>query len=267
MNEEMNIKLFLRNLGMYVVSILGWLILGLILIVGLEKLPSLELGSEAANDILKMVTAIGGTLTWIAWAKIDFVETGRLKNFPALWFGVLVGVLSILSFFAAILPFHWLQTSTVSETLLESLIASLIGSIVAGLSEEMIFRGVIHSLFRMVSPLWLAALVNSILFAGAHILLNHYDSPAIVLPVIIVAGLLLTLAWEIKGLWYAIGIHIGLDFAIGKVELFTTNSAPGWAMTDGSLKDWIPLLVLAVVLLTQQGPPGHPGKEPLVNLD
>ena len=228
--------------------IVAFLILGfgkVLSISGIEK-------SEITQDIIKLGTASLATWVWVKWKKYDFSARNRFGRTSSVWLGLVVGGLSVVLSVVVLLPFGWLQAKSDMEPIWEALLLSLSGSIAAGVGEEIIFRGVLYTLFRDALPRWFSALIAAVLFAVSHLVLNHYDNPFLPPFYVTMGGLLFALAWELKGLWYAIGLHVGLDLATGKIELFTNSIAPSWIRLNGGVADWIPLFLLACVLLVQQ---------------
>ncbi|HVR43446.1 MAG TPA: CPBP family intramembrane glutamic endopeptidase [Thermoanaerobaculia bacterium] len=85
-------------------------------------------------------------------------------------------------------------------------------SFVAGVSEEIAFRGVLPAvLYRMTGSFWAAIVVSTIAFALAHLVQGWTSALLVGL-----FGLLFhALVWATGGLWVAIAVHVLYDVIAG----------------------------------------------------
>ncbi len=154
------------------------------------------------------------------------------------------------------------------------------GAIAVVLQEEILFRGVIHTLLRRALPWPVAVVASSAFFAIVHFLHRpeftgavHWDSGLMLLPSIasgmidldhigpiiislFLAGMLLAIAYDLTGsLYFSMGLHAGAIVAIKMHLRFTAEipEAPLWFWGSRNLIDgWVGIgaLLVAVILFT-----------------
>ena len=95
-----------------------------------------------------------------------------------------------------------------------------------GISEELIFRGVLYRIIEESLGTWIALISTSVLFGFAHIAnpgATVFSSVAIALE----AGLLLGMAYTLtKSLWFPMGIHFAWNFVQGGVYGVNVSGLP-----------------------------------------
>ena len=97
------------------------------------------------------------------------------------------------------------------------LVPAAIGSAVAGVTEEILFRGIIFRITERSLGTWFALVISALLFGAIHLLnknANWYAGLAIVLE----AGVFLAAAyvWS-RSLWFVIGAHFAWNFVEGGI--------------------------------------------------
>ncbi len=125
---------------------------------------------------------------------------------------------------------------------LDQLLAVLVFVVIAGVGEELFFRGALQ---RMLRPRWgwYSVIASAVLFAGVHFDVLH-------LPFLITAGLLLAWLFERSGrLWVPVGAHV-LHNAVTYLE--AQRAGPGsYAGVQAEPWSWVvaATLLAAVALL------------------
>jgi hypothetical protein len=109
-------------------------------------------------------------------------------------------------------------------------------ALLAGINEELLFRGLLFRLCSKVVGTWLALLLTATLFGVAHAG-NHGATLGSSLAIALEAGILLGAAYAATNrLWVPIGLHIGWNFteyAVFGMATSGVTAAPG--MIRGSL--------------------------------
>lgn len=118
-----------------------------------------------------------------------------------------------------------------------NLASAVVFTVLAGILEEVIFRGFLFRLFSRIVGTWGALLLTAALFGAAHAG-NRNATLGSSTAIAIEAGLLLGAAYAVTNrLWLPIGLHIGWNFCEGAVfgmALSGNTMEPG--MLRGSLQ-------------------------------
>lgn len=124
----------------------------------------------------------------------------------------------------------------------------LVNTFFVGLSEELMFRGILLQAFRHLMAIWPAILVTSLLFGGIHSL-NVFTTGHLLTSVIqsgaaLLSGLLfIAIRLRTRSLWSAIIVHGLWDFGV-----FTMGAAGGTpagpATAPTSFQTFAPLLLV-----------------------
>ena len=118
-----------------------------------------------------------------------------------------------------------------------NLASAVVFTLLAGILEEVIFRGFLFRLFSRIVGTWGALLLTAALFGAAHAG-NRNATVGSSIAIAIEAGLLLGAAYAVtKRLWLPMGLHIGWNFCEGSifgVALSGNTMEPG--MLRGSLQ-------------------------------
>jgi membrane protease YdiL (CAAX protease family) len=118
------------------------------------------------------------------------------------------------------------------------MVLTLLPSLAVGFSEELAFRGYVFQTLAERVPVWLAAILMSVVFALAHFSLSGF-SVSFVVAVTVMSLVFLSLRFAAGSLWFAIGFHGAWDW--------TQTYLVGLA-TTGTAND------PALVQITQTGP-------------
>ena len=109
-------------------------------------------------------------------------------------------------------------------------------AIMAGIAEEIIFRGLMYRLSARIVGTWGAIVFTSALFGLAH-LANKGATIFSGVAIMLEAGILLSAAYAFTGrLWLPIGLHIGWNFTEGSVYgMQISGNTIGDSLLRGSL--------------------------------
>ena len=116
------------------------------------------------------------------------------------------------------------------------LAGGLLFAVLAGILEELLFRGLLFRLSSKILGTWGALLITSALFGAAHAA-NPGATVSSSLAIALEAGILLGAAYAATGrLWVPIGLHVGWNFTEGSLFGMTlSGNTMGAAMIRGSL--------------------------------
>ena len=109
-------------------------------------------------------------------------------------------------------------------------------ALLAGILEEILFRGLLFRLFSKIVGTWGALLLTSALFGLAHAA-NHGATVSSSLAIALEAGILLGTAYAATSrLWLPIGLHVGWNFTEGSLFGMTlSGNNMGSGLLRGSL--------------------------------
>ncbi len=134
-------------------------------------------------------------------------------------------------------------------------------AVFSGVTEELLFRGVMFRLIERAGGSIVALIVTSALFGAAH-LFNPDSSWTAAIAIMLEAGVMLAAIYMLtRNLWTAIGLHAGWNFTQGYVFslpvsggaapqglLVTTRSGPEW-LTGGAFGLEASLATVVVVTI------------------
>jgi membrane protease YdiL (CAAX protease family) len=149
----------------------------------------------------------------------------------AVLFSVVVGVLYLAG------SYH----VTGTDPQVDWLPGVLVAGIGAGISEEIIARGVIFRIVEEGLGTWSALVISALFFGGAHIFnpgATLWSSAAIAIE----AGLLLAMIYHVtRSLWACIGLHAGWNIMQGTVYGIPVSggASKGWLISNRTGPDWL----------------------------
>jgi membrane protease YdiL (CAAX protease family) len=120
-------------------------------------------------------------------------------------------------------------------------LTTLAGACLAGVLEEIVFRGIVYRILEEWLGSWLALILSSSIFGLAH-LANPDASLLSGLAIALEAGLLLGAAYAlIRTLWFPIGLHIGWNFCEGGIFSHPISGGSAKGLIEGVLHgpDWL----------------------------
>lgn len=154
--------------------------------------------------------------------------------------GLLLGAL----LFSAVVLVLWLAGSyhvTGIDTGVNWLPAVLSVGITAGISEEIITRGVLFRIVEEGLGTWWALAISALFFGAAHIF-NPGATLWSSLAIAIEAGVLLALLYHVtRSLWPCIGLHAAWNIMQGTVFGIPVSGtgAHGWLISERTGPDWL----------------------------
>jgi uncharacterized protein len=199
---------------------------------------SLSATNLIVSDLVDLIIVliITGVAARLERRRIDSYGLPLNQAFTGLfWNGALLGGLTIVFVGLAMLVTGGMRLQGVALRGAEMITAPvlwLIAMLLVGLTEEYVFRGyALQSLWRGAG-FWVAALITTALFAGAHLSKPHEN--AVDIGMIFVLGVLLCLSVRVTGsLWWAVGWHAAFDFG----QFFIIGTRNGGQVPVGRLFD------------------------------
>jgi membrane protease YdiL (CAAX protease family) len=119
--------------------------------------------------------------------------------------------------------------------------ALLVFGLAAGVSEEILFRGVLYRIVEEGLGTWAALLVSALFFGFAHHA-NPGATPWSSAAIAIEAGLLFGLLYHVtRSLYLCMGVHAAWNFTQGTVYGIPVSGlrADGWLISSRSGPDWL----------------------------
>jgi uncharacterized protein len=173
------------------------------------------------------------------------VERRRLVELaPRRWPGLLAGAAAGLVLFTLAVGLLWLVGSyhvIGINVHADWLLALLTVGLGAGISEEIVFRGVLFRIAEEGLGTWGALLISALFFGAAHIMnpdATLWSSAAITVE----AGLLFGMLYHVtRSLWPCIGLHAAWNFTQGTVYGIPVSGihADGWLVSQRTGPDWL----------------------------
>jgi len=212
-------------------------LLNLLLVVGavvaMQPVLGKYLGSAGAAVLAAL--CLGVYIAASKWIERRTpTELAVRRALPELAAGILVG----LALFSSVMAILWLAGAyhPAGWGSYRPLPRGLFFAILAGILEELLFRGLLFRLCSKLLGTWGALLFTSALFGAAHAT-NHGATVSSSLAIALEAGILLGAAYAATGrLWVPIGLHVGWNFTEGSLFGMTLSGntmAPG--LIRGSL--------------------------------
>ncbi|WP_229238334.1 CPBP family intramembrane glutamic endopeptidase [Dyella amyloliquefaciens] len=164
-----------------------------------------------------------------------------LRDLPAL---LPAGLLLGTALFSAVVLVLWLAGSyhvTGIDQGVDWFPAVLSVGITAGISEEIITRGVLFRIVEEGLGTWWALAISALFFGAAHIF-NPGATLWSSLAIAIEAGVLLALLYHVtRSLWPCIGLHAAWNLMQGTVFGIPVSgtSAHGWLVSERTGPDWL----------------------------
>ncbi len=146
-----------------------------------------------------------------------------------------VGILGGLALFSSLMAILWVTGvyHPAGWGSYRQLPRGLFFAILAGILEELLFRGLLFRLCSRLLGTWGALLFTSALFGAAHAA-NHGAAVSSSLAIALEAGVLLGAAYAATGrLWVPIGLHVGWNFTEGSLFGMTLS---GNTMKSGLIR-------------------------------
>ena len=167
----------------------------------------------------------------------SFTEYGLVIDISLIYsllLGLSLGIIGLTIVFGLEYICGWCYLETANFRLIPPiLIPILLVALFVGSIEELIFRGFLLTNLQEICPLWLAAVISSLIFAVLHLVWEQTETiPQ--LPGLWLMGIVLVLARIVdnNNLGIAWGLHAGWVWAIAIVDtagiISYTNKIPEW---------------------------------------
>jgi membrane protease YdiL (CAAX protease family) len=193
-------------------------LLNLLVVVGVvvATQPLLRRYLGAGGAAVLAVLCLGAYVAASKWIERRVpTELAINRALPELAAGILVG----LALFSSVMAILWLASAyhLAGWGSYRPLPRGLFFAILAGILEELLFRGLLFRLCSKLLGTWGALLFTSALFGAAHAA-NHGATLSSSLAIALEAGILLGAAYAATGrLWVPIGLHVGWNFTEGSL--------------------------------------------------
>ncbi|WP_138499195.1 CPBP family intramembrane glutamic endopeptidase [Nostoc sp. PA-18-2419] len=216
-----------------------WLPVVTILGILLDWQPTKFLQPEQKMPLLVSLYLLAPPIVWgVSWlvnrSLLDYGFVGNLSIVNSLALGFCLGVLSLAIVFSGEFGLGWCSfQNTNIKLLLPILLPIFLIALLVGGIEELVFRGFLLTELAQDYPVWLAAIISSLIFALLHLVWEQRETiPQ--LPGLWLMGMVLVLArFADRGnLGLAWGLHAGWVWAIATIdtaELITYT---------GKVSDW-----------------------------
>lgn len=216
----------------------GAIIIGLVLsyLIAAYLIPRIPaLGFDGVFDLV-------GIPVLLIIYKLIIVRLGRRPrdelplegSVRPLAYGLLGGLL-IFSLIVAIAAALGVYTITGPGDLSGMPRALVAMAIFPGISEEILFRGVLFRWLEEFGGSWLALLLTSAFFGAAH-LMNPGASPIAAVGIAFEAGVMLGAAYMLtRGLWAPIGLHAAWNFTQGEIYDIPVSGLPVHGIVNARL--------------------------------
>ncbi|MFC4525345.1 CPBP family intramembrane metalloprotease [Dyella halodurans] len=164
-----------------------------------------------------------------------------LRDLPTLG---LIGLVLGAALFSAVVLVLWLAGSyhvSGTDPTVNWLPAVLTVGVGAGVTEEIITRGVLFRITEEGLGTWWALAISALFFGGAHIF-NPGATLWSSLAIAVEAGILLALLYHVtRSLWPCIGLHAAWNIMQGTVFGIPVSgtAAHGWLISNRSGPDWL----------------------------
>jgi len=195
---------------------LGFLnLLMVCLVIGLAQ-PALKTYIPSAGPLVLAFLILPAYWLGSKWIErrnpLELDPSRALLEIPA---GFLLG----MALFSSVVLILWTGGSYRPQGwgALRNVASGIVFTVLAGILEEIIFRGFLFRLFSKIVGTWGALLLTSALFGAAHAG-NPSATFGSSVAIAIEAGLLLGAAYAMTNrLWLPIGLHIGWNFCEGSI--------------------------------------------------
>jgi membrane protease YdiL (CAAX protease family) len=190
--------------------------------------------------LISIVVVYGAYRTYVRLvekrAVAEFSSGGALKELGA---GVLIGILLFSSAIAVLWAIGAYKVTAVGAV--SSMVGPLIGAMMAGVAEEIVFRGIVFRIVEQSLGTWLAMLISAVLFGFIHLISPHATLLGAI-SIIFEAGILLAAAFiATRRLWLPIGLHTAWNFVQGGVFGVAVSGTPAKGLLQGTLSgpEWL----------------------------
>ena len=233
----------------------AWLPLGITVAKIVNWQPPQPLSNEQKLPLLASLYLIAPLIVWgfmevenSSW--LDYGLVWRFTLLKSLGWGLILGITGIAIIFGLKLALGWVVWNGENLARLWSVYLPILGlGLWVGITEELVFRGLLINELTENYPLWLGATISSIIFALLHLLWERQKTiPQ--LPGLWLMGMVLVLArWvDHSNLGLAWGLHAGWIWGLSCLDaaqlISYTDKGLNWIIGIGKQ----PLAGLAGIL-------------------
>ncbi|WP_353931290.1 type II CAAX endopeptidase family protein [Okeanomitos corallinicola TIOX110] len=247
-------------MAFFMVWAIFWLPLAVISASVLKLQINKSLQPEQKIPLLVSLYLLAPLIIWgFNWLGFgSFADEGLVRNFSifaSLFLGLGLGILGLIMVFTCQFWLGWCYLETSNIKLIPGILLpiSAVALFVGGI-EELVFRGFLLTTLDQDYPIWLAAVISSLIFALLHLVWEQQETiPQ--LPGLWLMGMVLVVARiaDSNNLGIAWGLHAGWIWAIATIDtagLITyTGKASEW-LTGKNQKPLAGLTGVLCVLLT-----------------
>ncbi len=210
-------------------------LLAVVLVIALSQ-GVLRKYMPTAGAVVLALLCLGTYLAasrWIERRKPAELAAGRAL--PEVAAGVALGFLLFSAVLAVLLAARVYHPSGWGSS--KHLVNGLFFALLAGVTEEILFRGLLFRVSARIIGTWGALIATSALFGLAH-LANPGATVTSALAIALEAGILLGAAYAAtERLWLPIGLHVGWNFTEGSVYgMSVSGNGMAAGLLTGSLK-------------------------------
>ncbi|MBW4644729.1 MAG: CPBP family intramembrane metalloprotease [Goleter apudmare HA4340-LM2] len=212
-------------MAFFIIWVLLWLPIATVTAIILNWQPGKTLQSEQKIPLLVSLYLLAPLILWgISWLGLgSFSDYGLGLNISivnSLLLGLGLGVLGLVVVFSCQFYFGWCQWQQSNFKLVPSiLLPTLLIALLVGGIEELIFRGFLFTELAQDYPVWVAAVISSLIFALLHLVWEQQETTP-QLPGLWLMGIVLVLARfaDRSNLGIAWGLHAGWVWAIATLD-------------------------------------------------
>ncbi len=171
------------------------------------------------HDFGPLVVAAVVLLTYLG--SVRWIERRPVVEFApgGAWLEILAGLMTGFALFSSVMGILWASGiyHPAGMGTAKGIAAGLALAVMAGVFEEILFRGILFRVSSRIVGTWGALLFTASIFGLAH-LANRGATLSSGLAIMLEAGILLGAAYALTGrLWLPIGLHIGWNFTEGSI--------------------------------------------------
>ncbi|BBD65654.1 abortive infection protein [Nostoc commune NIES-4072] len=242
-------------MAFFIFWIVCWLPVATVSAILLNWQPPKPLQPEQKMPLLVSLYLLAPLILWgVSWLTnksfSDYGFVGNLSTIGSLALGFALGVVSLAIVFSGQFGLGWCSFEKTNFKLaLPILLPIFLIALLVGGIEELVFRGFLFTELAQDYPVWVAAVISSLIFALLHLVWEQHET-APQLPGLWLMGMVLVLARfaDRNNLGLAWGLHTGWIWAIATIDTAELISYTGKVSDWFTGKNKKPLAGLAGIL-------------------
>lgn len=232
-------SVFFIVVAFFITWLVSWLPLAAITGLAIKWKPSKPLQSEQKIPLLVSLYLLAPLILWgvSALTNTPFSNYGLFRNISilnSLLLGLVLGVGSIAVIFSCQMWLGWCSLQKSIKLALPIVLPILLVALFVGGIEELVFRGFLFTALNKDYPVWVAAVISSLIFAVLHLIWEQQETiPQ--LPGLWFMGMVLVLARFTDGgsIGLAWGLHTGWVWSIACLDTAQLINY------TGKVSDWV----------------------------